>query len=88
MTYRVHGTAHGDTFDERGFTTLDEATDYASDVIDGDLDGTIEVEHDETGCDRCGADVDWANAPVLVDGEARFLCAQCFTRWLEWRDAR
>jgi hypothetical protein len=30
---------------------------------------------EETGCDRCGAEVDWANAPVVVDGETRFLCA-------------
>jgi len=45
-------------------------------------------EPDETGCDRCGAEVDWENAPIVVDGESRFLCARCVTRWLEWRDAR
>jgi len=44
MTYRVHGTAHGDEFDERGFLTEAEATDYASLILSGDVDGTIEIE--------------------------------------------
>ena len=40
--YRVTGEAHGSSFDER-FSTESEATDYASLVIDGDLDSTVEV---------------------------------------------
>ena len=42
-TYRVHGEAHGSTFDE-SFDDEREATDYASLVIDGDVDSTIQVE--------------------------------------------
>lgn len=42
-TYRVHGIAHGTEFDERGFEDEDEATAYASSVIDGDVDSTVEV---------------------------------------------
>lgn len=44
MTYRVIGTAHGERFNESGFATEAEATDYASAVIDGDCDSTIRVE--------------------------------------------
>lgn len=43
MTYRAHGTAHGTEFDERGLTE-EEATEYASSILDGDVDGTIEIE--------------------------------------------
>jgi hypothetical protein len=43
MTYRVYGEAHGSSFDERGFTSEDEATRYASSIIDGDWEATIEV---------------------------------------------
>jgi hypothetical protein len=51
MGWRVSGEAHGSRFDERGFTTWTDATDYASDVMDGDLDSTIlvEPEQDATG---------------------------------------
>jgi hypothetical protein len=42
-TYRVIGTAHGSRFDERGFETSEEAEAYASEIIDGDYDSTIDV---------------------------------------------
>jgi hypothetical protein len=45
-TYRVIGIAHGERFNETGFTTETEATEYASSVIDGDYDSTIRVERE------------------------------------------
>ncbi|HEU4865011.1 MAG TPA: hypothetical protein VFT76_02080, partial [Actinomycetota bacterium] len=47
MTYRVRGTAHGTEFDERGFPTAPEAAEYASLILDGDVDGTIEIEPED-----------------------------------------
>lgn len=44
MTYRVRGEAHGTWIDEGGFRSMDEACDWASRVIDGDTDSTVEVE--------------------------------------------
>jgi hypothetical protein len=46
-TYRVHGETRGDVYDEGGFATMDAAIDYASDIIDGDIDGTIEVTKED-----------------------------------------
>ena len=43
MTYKVIGTAHGDTFNEGGFAERVHAEAYASDVIDGDVDSTVEI---------------------------------------------
>lgn len=40
--FRVYGMAHGSYFDEE-FTSWIEARDYASSIIDGDVDSTIEV---------------------------------------------
>lgn len=42
-TYRVFGEAHGAEFDEKGFPTLAAAEAYASSVIDGDYDSTIQI---------------------------------------------
>jgi len=44
MSYRVSGTAHGERFNEGGFATEREATDYASAIIDGDIDSDVRVE--------------------------------------------
>lgn len=41
--YRVKGTAHGEQFDAWGFHTEKAATDYASAIIDGDIDSDVEV---------------------------------------------
>ena len=42
-TYRVVGEAHGAWFDEGGFPTSEAAQDYASAVIDGDRDATVQI---------------------------------------------
>ncbi len=41
--YWVHGEAHGSNFDEK-FATSQEATEYASSIIDGDVDSTVTIE--------------------------------------------
>lgn len=46
--YRVYGTAHGSRFDESGFPTSEDARNYASLIIDGDLDAEINITSDET----------------------------------------
>lgn len=46
-TYRVHGETRGDVYDEGGFATMDAAIAYASEIIDGDIDGTIEVTKED-----------------------------------------
>jgi|KBSSwiS6_1023812.scaffolds.fasta_scaffold98009_1 hypothetical protein len=46
MPYTVYGEAHGAYFHETGFPTLNAATDYASTIIDGDQDATVEVVRD------------------------------------------
>ena len=42
-TYRVFGEAHGNMFDEGGFPTSQAAEAYASSIIDGDFDSTVQV---------------------------------------------
>jgi len=41
-TYKVEGTAHREFYSETGFT-LDEAQEYASQIIDGDVDSTVKI---------------------------------------------
>lgn len=66
--YRVHGTAHGDDFDET-FDRQADAIDYASTIIDGDVDATIEVTRVEVPTfDPQAADLDAAmRAPHMGD---------------------
>jgi len=79
--YRVHGVAHGSTFDERGFTSWTDATDYASSVMDGDIDSTIEVgpdtdeDEDEAYC-YCGH-TEGSHVPASVDAEGSTVPAHC-----------
>jgi hypothetical protein len=44
--YTVSGRAHGVWYIEPGFATMDEAADYASQIIDGDVDSTVEITTD------------------------------------------
>lgn len=61
MTYRVSGEAHGTSFDEGGFETDVEAMAYASGIIDGDLESTVEITREDT-MRPCGTLVDEATA--------------------------
>lgn len=45
-TYTVSGQAHGGWFVEPGFGSLQDAMDYASQIIDGDQDATIDITSD------------------------------------------
>jgi hypothetical protein len=42
----VFGEAHGSAFEEHGFESENEATEYAATIIDGDTDSAVEVVRD------------------------------------------
>jgi hypothetical protein len=41
--FKVFGRAHGELFFETGFETLEAAQDYASSIIDGDVDSDVQI---------------------------------------------
>lgn len=67
--WRVKGEAHGAQFDAWGFHTEDEAVAYASQVIDGDVDSTIEVLAPPCPTDEAGFHVSRSGRTTQRDGQ-------------------